>query len=68
MAVDSSVIGVGFILLQVGEDGKRYPNWFGSLAWNEREKNVQNNQLINTENCSQSSYAQMDGTDDGGLR
>ena len=33
-----------------------------------RPETVQNNQLINTENCSQSSYAQMDGTDDGGLR
>ena len=32
LAVDSSVIGVGFILLQVGEDGKHYPNRFGSLA------------------------------------
>ena len=39
LAVDSSVIGVGFILLQVGEDGKHYPNRFGSLAWNERERN-----------------------------
>ena len=39
LAVDSSVIGVGYILLQVGEDGKRYPNRFGSIAWNEREKN-----------------------------
>ena len=26
LAVDSSVVGVGYILLQVGEDGKRYPN------------------------------------------
>ena len=39
LAVDSSVMGVGFILLQVGEDGKRYPNRFGSIAWNNREKN-----------------------------
>lgn len=39
LAVDSSIIGVGFILLQVGEDGKRYPNRFGSIAWNDREKN-----------------------------
>ena len=39
LAVDSSVIGVGYILLQVGEDGRRYPNRFGSINWNERERN-----------------------------
>ena len=39
LAVDSLVMGVGFILPQVGEDGKRYPNWFGSIAWQGREKN-----------------------------
>jgi hypothetical protein len=36
LAVDSSVIGVGFVLLQVC-DGKRYPSRFGSIAWSERE-------------------------------
>jgi hypothetical protein len=29
--------GVGFILLQVGEDGKRYPSRFGSITFNDRE-------------------------------
>lgn len=37
LAVDSSNIAVGYVLLQVGEDGKRYPNRFGSISWNERE-------------------------------
>jgi hypothetical protein len=35
--VDSSYIGVGFILLQLGDDGKRYPSRFGSITWSERE-------------------------------
>ena len=26
-------------MLQVGEDGKRYPNRFESINWNERERN-----------------------------
>ena len=39
LAVDSSVMGVGFIILQVREDGKRYPNRFGSIAWQGRENN-----------------------------
>jgi hypothetical protein len=37
VSVDSSNIAVGFILLQLGEDGKQYPAHFGSIAWNERE-------------------------------
>lgn len=37
LAVDSSKIGVGMVLLQIGEDGKRYPSRFGSINWNERE-------------------------------
>ena len=37
--VDSSNIGVGHILMQEGEDGWRYPSWFGSITWNERERN-----------------------------
>lgn len=37
LAVDSSWIGVGFVILQKGEDGKRRPNRFGSITWNERE-------------------------------
>ena len=39
LAVDSSIYGVGFILSQIGEDGKRYPSRFGSITWNDREKN-----------------------------
>ena len=39
LSVDSSIIGVGFILSQMGEDGKRYPSRFGSITWNERERN-----------------------------
>ena len=37
LAVDSSYIAAGFVLLQVGEDEKRYPARFGSIPWNERE-------------------------------
>jgi hypothetical protein len=37
VTVDSSSIAVGFILAQIGDDGKRYPARFGSIAWNERE-------------------------------
>ena len=32
LAVDTSVIAVGFILSQEGKDGKRYPNRFGSIS------------------------------------
>ncbi|HEV7735893.1 MAG TPA: reverse transcriptase family protein, partial [Chlamydiales bacterium] len=37
LAVDSSNIGVGWVLLQLGKDRKRYPARFGSITWNERE-------------------------------
>ena len=37
LAVDTSVIAVGYILMQVGEDGKRYPARFGSLSLTEVE-------------------------------
>lgn len=37
LSVDASYIAAGFILLQVGEDGKEYPSRFGSITWNERE-------------------------------
>lgn len=37
VSVDSSNIAVGFILAQLGEDGKRYFARFGSITWNERE-------------------------------
>ncbi|KIK77652.1 hypothetical protein PAXRUDRAFT_166152 [Paxillus rubicundulus Ve08.2h10] len=35
--VNTSVIAVGFILLQLWEDGKCYPNQFGSITLNEVE-------------------------------
>jgi len=37
LAVDTLNIAIGFILLQVGEDGKRYPSQFGSIALTEVE-------------------------------
>jgi hypothetical protein len=35
LAIDTSNIAIGFILLQVGEDGKCYPSRFGSIALTE---------------------------------
>jgi len=37
LAVDTSVVAVEFILLQLGEDGKRYPNCFRSIVLSEVE-------------------------------
>jgi len=37
LAVDSSCIATGFILLQLGADNKCYPSQFGSITWNKRE-------------------------------
>lgn len=37
LGVDSSYIGFGYVLSQIGKDGKRYPNRFGSGTWNLRE-------------------------------
>lgn len=37
LAVDSCMNGAGYILLQIGEDGKRYPSRFGSITFNDRE-------------------------------
>ena len=37
LAVDTSYIAVGYILSQIGIDGKRYPSRFGSLTLSERE-------------------------------
>jgi hypothetical protein len=37
LAVDSCANGVGYILFQVGENGKRYPSRFGSITFNDRE-------------------------------
>src|SRR5882724_11778778 len=37
LAVDSSCIAMGFILLQLGAANKCYPSCFSSITWNERE-------------------------------
>jgi hypothetical protein len=37
MAVDSSCIAVRYVLLQLGEDEKRYPARVGSIPWNAQE-------------------------------
>jgi hypothetical protein len=37
LAVNTLNIAIGFILLQVGEDGKHYPSRFGSIALTEVE-------------------------------
>ena len=37
LAVDSCANGVGYILFQIGENGKRYPSRFGSITFNDRE-------------------------------
>ncbi|KIK74967.1 hypothetical protein PAXRUDRAFT_38767, partial [Paxillus rubicundulus Ve08.2h10] len=37
LAVNTSVIEVGYTLLQLGEDGKCYPNQFGSITLNKVE-------------------------------
>src|ERR1700710_641800 len=37
LAVDTSLIAVGFILMQIGDDGKRYPARFGSITLNNVE-------------------------------
>jgi hypothetical protein len=37
LAGDSSYIALGFVIYQMGADKKRYPNWFGSITWNDRE-------------------------------
>jgi hypothetical protein len=38
LAVNSSWMAVGFVLYQLGDDGRRYPSRFGSIMWNEREQ------------------------------
>lgn len=37
LAVDSSNIGVGWVLFQIGTDERRYLNRYGSINWNDRE-------------------------------
>ena len=39
LAVDSSYLGVGMILSQMDEHGKKHPSRFGSIPFNEREAN-----------------------------
>ena len=38
LAVDTSNIAMGYILMQLGEDGQRYPAHFGSISLNEHER------------------------------
>jgi RNase H-like domain found in reverse transcriptase len=37
LAVDSSPVTAGYILSQIGDDDKRYLNWFGSITFNDRK-------------------------------
>ena len=37
LAIDTSLITVGYILLQEGDDGKHYPNCFGSIRLSDVE-------------------------------
>jgi hypothetical protein len=37
LAVDSSVIAVGYVLMQVRDNKRRYPSRFTSIAWTEHE-------------------------------
>ena len=39
LAVDSSCMGVGVILSQIDENGKKHPAWYGSIPFNDREAN-----------------------------
>jgi len=39
LAVDSSYLGVGIILSQIDEDGRKHPARYGSIPFNEREAN-----------------------------
>jgi hypothetical protein len=37
LAVDSSVTTIGYVLMQVHDDKRRYPSRFGTIAWTEHE-------------------------------
>src|SRR5882724_12655898 len=37
LAVDSSCIVTGFIILQLGANGRWYPSCFGSITWNDQK-------------------------------
>jgi hypothetical protein len=37
LAVDSSIITIGYVLMQVRDDKRQYPSQFGSIAWTEHE-------------------------------
>jgi len=45
LAVDSSHLAAGFVLMQLGEDKKRYPARFGSIFWNDRESRYSQSKL-----------------------
>ena len=38
LGMDLSWMAVGFIQLQMGDDGKRYPSRYGSITWNDTEQ------------------------------
>jgi len=38
LAVDSSWIAVGYVLSQIGDNGRCYPSRYGSVTWNDHEK------------------------------
>jgi hypothetical protein len=37
LTINSSIIAIGYVLMQVRDDKCRYPSRFGSIAWTERE-------------------------------
>ncbi|KAJ2911441.1 hypothetical protein MD484_g8972, partial [Candolleomyces efflorescens] len=45
LAVDSSNVAVGYILSQMGDDSLRYPSRFGSITWNETERNYSQSKI-----------------------
>jgi len=45
LEVDSSNVAVGYILSQIGEDGRRYPSRFGSIAWDSVESRYSQSKL-----------------------
>jgi hypothetical protein len=53
LAVDTSNIAIGFILMQFGIDGKRYPNHFSSIVLNDVELLLPSeNQALWTLSCT----------------
>jgi hypothetical protein len=37
LTIDSSITAIGYVLMQVRDDKRRYPSRFGSIAWMECE-------------------------------